>query len=235
MLVQEVMTVPVITIQATASIGEAAEVMLRHGVSGLPVTDADGKLAGIISEGDFLRRAELRTDSGAPPWWMEFFMVAGKAAEDYVRTHSRTVADVMTRDVVTIAPSARLVDAVSLMEKHHVKRLPVLEADRLVGLMTRSDLMRVIARTFAGKPAETAVDDESIRRAVVDEISRQSWSGRGLIHVSVHDGVVDLTGTVYDDGTRLAARVAAENVPGVKSVSERLEWIEPTSGMMLFP
>lgn len=235
MLVQEVMTAPVITIKPTASIGEAADVMLNNGISGLPVTESDGSLVGIISEGDFLRRAELKTENGSPPWWMEFFMAAGKAADDYVHTHSRVVADVMTAEPVTIAPSAKLVDAVRLMEKHHVKRLPVVEGSKLVGLITRADLMRLIAKTFANRPIEAVVDDETVRRAVTDEIARQSWSGKGLIHVAVHDGVVDLTGTVYDDRTRAAAKVAAENVQGVKSVNERLEWIEPTSGMMILP
>lgn len=235
MLVQEVMTFPVISIQPTATIGEAADIMLKHGVSGLPVTEADGTLVGIISEGDFLRRAELKTDSGTPPWWMEFFMVAGKAADDYIRTHSRTVADVMTRDVVTIAPGARLVDAVRLMEKHHIKRLPVVEGGRIRGLIARADLMRLIAKTFARRPLETVVDDETIRRAVADEIARQTWSGKGLIQVAVRDGVVNLSGTVYDDRARAAAKVAAENVPGVKTVNDRLEWIEPTSGMMVLP
>ena len=235
MLVQEVMTVPVITVQPTASIGEAARIMVEHGVSGLPVTEPDHTLVGMISEGDFLRRAELKTDGGAPQWWTEFFRGSGKAAEDYVRTHSRTVADVMTGDVVTIAPSAKLVDAVRLMEKHHIKRLPVVEEGSLVGLMARADLVRLFARRFADKPVETMLNDETIRRAVLDEIGRQGWSGKGLIHVAVHDGVVDLTGIVYDDRSRLAARVAAENVAGVKSVNERLEWIEPASGMMILP
>ena len=108
-------------------------------------------------------------------------------------------------------------------------------AKRLVGLIARGDLMRLVAKAFVKKPIESAVDDEGIRRAVVDEISRQGWSGKGLMHAAVHDGVVELTGTVYDDRTLLAARVAAENVRGVKSVSERPEWIEPTSGMMILP
>lgn len=235
MLVQEVMTMPVITIQPTASIGEAATIMLDHGVSGLPVTQADGRLVGIISEGDFLRRAELKTDRDKPSWWMEFFMVAGKAAEDYVRTHSRSVQDVMSPDVVTVSPSTPLVDAVGLMQKKHIKRLPVVEGDKLVGLLSRADLMRLIAKTFASKPLETIVDDETIRRAVADELARQTWSGRGLIHVAVRDGIVDLTGTVYDESTRAAAKVAAENIAGVKSVNDRLDWIEPTSGMMILP
>lgn len=235
MLVQEIMTVPVITITPSASIGEAAKSMLDHHVSGLPVIENGGKLVGMITEGDFLRRSEIATEGHAPNWWKEFFMRTGKAAEDYVRSHSRTVGDVMTREPQTISQNAKLSDAVELMERRHVKRLPVVEGGRLIGILARSDLMRVIARTYASRHPQKVVDDGTIRRAVVDELKKQPWSGSGLIHVNVQDGIVELTGTVYSDSTRAAARVAAETVDGVRSVNERLDWIEPTSGMLIMP
>lgn len=235
MLVQEIMTVPVITVTPSASIGEAARIMLDHHISGLPVIENGGTLVGMITEGDFLRRSEIATQGKAPSWWREFFMRTGKAAEDYVRSHARTVGDVMTRELLTTSENDRLSDAVEMMERHHVKRLPVVEGGRLIGILARSDLMRIIARAYATQHPQKVVDDETIRRAVMAELARQSWSGSGLIHVNVQDGVVNLTGTVYADATRTAARVAAETVDGVKSVNERLDWVEPTSGMLIMP
>lgn len=235
MLVQEVMTVPVISIQPSAPINEAARIMLEHRVSGLPVVEADGSLVGIISEGDFLRRQEIKTDDKTPSWWQEFFMRAGRAADEYVRSHARTVSDVMTRKVLTLDQMMKLSDAVKLMDRHHIKRLPVVEDGRLIGILSRSDLMRIVAQSHVADSADSVFDDEAIRQAVMKELSRQPRSGRGLIHVAVDSGKVRLTGTVYDESTRVAARVAAENVSGVKSVDEQIDWIEPTGGMFIYP
>lgn len=235
MLVQEVMTFPVLTIKPTALIADAAQMMLDHRISGLPVVDADAGLVGVVSEGDFLRRRELKTEDPAPSWWKEFFMRTGKAAEDYVRAHGRTVADIMSRDPITISQNAKLADAVDLMERRRIKRLPVIEDDKLIGILARSDLMRIIVRTYSVKRQQKVVKDETIRRAVMAEIARQSWSGQGLIHVDVQEGVVNLTGTVYSDSTRAAARVAAETIEGVRSVNEQLDYIEPTTGMIILP
>jgi len=235
MLVQEVMTTPVVTVAASASIGQAATIMLDHHISGLPVVEHGGKVVGIITEGDFLRRSEIATEGRAPSLWKELFMRSGKAAEDYVRAHARTVGDVMTRNLLTIPQTASLSEAVDLMERKHVKRLPVVDGDALIGILARSDLVRIIARIYSSVPSQKITDDETIRRAVMAELALQNWSGKGMIHVKVRDGVVDLTGVVYNDESRAAARVAAETVEGVKAVNERLDWVEPTSGMMVMP
>lgn len=231
MLVGHVMTSPVISITASASIADAAKLMLANRISGLPVVDNDGKLVGMVSEGDFLHRGELGTGSARRPWWLAIFAGPGKAADDYVRSHGCKVSEVMVTDVITTHRAASLDEVVDAMSRHRIKRLPVMEDDKLVGIIARSDLLRALAQALPAARPEV-IDDERIRKAVQAELTKQGWA---LIHPHVTDGIVELSGTVFDDRERLAARVAAENVPGVQSVTDNLVWIEPISGTVILP
>ena len=234
MFVWNVMTVPVISVEPTTSIGEAAKLMLAQRISGLPVVKRDGTLVGLISEGDLLRRVELGTER-ARSWWLDFFFVSpGKAADEYVHAHGRKVEEVMSTDVVTIRRAASLGDAVEAMSRHRIKRLPVVEDGKLLGMITRSDVLRALAQAQPARdPA--AVNDQQIRQAVIAELARQRWSISGLIRVHVEHGAVELSGTIFDERARLAVRVAAENVAGVKSVSDRLVWVAPMVGIVIVP
>jgi CBS domain-containing protein len=230
MLVKNVMTTPVIGVDPTASVADAARLMLGHKISGLPVMTPAGELVGMISEGDFLRRSELGTDPHLAGL-MRFLESSGRQADTYVHTHGRKVAEVMTTRLRTVPPGAALADAVEIMLKHHVKRLPVVEGGRIVGIVSRSDLMRTLLEALpSGKPDG---DDDRIRKAVKAELAAQSWGG--AIGVSVRGGAVTLGGTIFEDRARAAALVAAENVPGVKSVTDEMMWIEPMSGMVVLP
>lgn len=231
MRVDAVMTVPAITIEPTASIGAAAQLMLGHRISGLPVVAGDGTLVGMVSEGDFLRRIELDTQRKRP-WWLEFLVSPGKVAADYVQSHGRKVAEVMAANVATVTKDATLGDVVALMGRRRIKRLPVVEDGRVVGIVTRADLLRAMAHALPGEQAQ-ALDDRQIRAAIVAELAKQSWNAAGLISVRVEAGAVELRGTVFDERERRAARVVAENVPGVTSVIDHLVWIEPVSGLVL--
>lgn len=233
MLVENVMTSPVISISPSTTIAEAARLMLSHRISGLPVVSEDGALIGMVSEGDFLRRGELGTEQKRS-WWLELFSSQGQAAEDYVRAHGRKVGEVMTKGVFTTNREASLEEVVELMSRHGIKRLPVVENGKLLGIVSRSDLLRALARALPGDDSVVS-DDERIREAVTAEITRQSWGSGGLVRVSVRDGVVELTGTIFDESTRAAARVAAENVPGVKAVNDQIIWVEPVSGTVILP
>ena len=233
MFVWNVMTVPVISVEPTTSIGEAAKLMLAQRISGLPVVKRDGTLVGLISEGDLLRRVELGTER-ARSWWLDFFVSPGKAADEYVHAHGRKVEEVMSTDVVTIRRAASLGDAVEAMSRHRIKRLPVVEDGKLLGMITRSDVLRALAQAQPARdPA--AVNDQQIRQAVIAELARQRWSISGLIRVHVEHGAVELSGTIFDERARLAVRVAAENVAGVKSVSDRLVWVAPMVGIVIVP
>jgi len=230
MLVRDVMTTPVIGVDPNASIGDAARVMLGHKISGLPVIAASGELVGMVSEGDFLRRAELGTDPHLAGL-MRFLESSAKQADTYVRTRGRKVSEVMTKNARSIAPGAALEDAVAVMLKHHVKRLPVVEGGKIVGIVSRSDLMRALVQALPSPKADC--DDDRIRKAIETELAAQSWGG--AVRVAVRGGVATLGGTIFEDRARAAALVAAENVGGVKAVIDEMLWIDPMSGMIVLP
>ncbi|MBZ9798512.1 CBS domain-containing protein [Mesorhizobium sp. ES1-4] len=230
MQAETIMTKPVITIDASATLAEAVNLMLSRKVSCLPVTHSDGTLAGIVSEGDFLRREELGTQR-VRPRWLQFLLGPGKIADDYVRANGRFIHEVMTMDVVSASPGATLAEIVDLMVQHDIKNVPIVDRDRIVGIITRTDLLRALMRTM--KPAATPPDDEQIRKEILAELQGQSWSGGELIGVSVDEGVVELTGAIVDERQRQAAIVAAENVAGVRQVKDSLFCAEPFSVILV--
>ena len=231
MNVKHIMTWPVFSIGPDATVLQAVQMMLRHKISGLPVVDADGKLLGIVTEGDFLRRAELSTERHRPNW-LNFLVGPGRLADEYVQTHTRKVADVMTPEPYTITESTSLEEVVQLMEKHRIKRLPVVRDTQLVGIVSRANLLHALASLAPTAPA-TAPSDEAIRRGLLAELEQQKWAPVGFLNVIVRNGVVDLWGTITDERERQALIVAAQNTPGVKDVQDHLVWVDPTSGVVI--
>lgn len=229
MKAKDVMTRHVICVRPEASVREAVQLMLENKISGLPVVDNDGVLVGIVSEGDFLRRAETGT-TRTRPRWLQFIAGPGKLADDYVHAHGRKVEEVMTGDVLTVIEDDPLENIVGLMEKYHVKRVPVMRGDRIAGIVTRANLLRALAGV-AEEIAPGPGSDEIIRDRVAAELARQSWAPRNMIDITVRKGVVELWGTVLDPRQRDAARVVAESVPGVNAVKSHVTWVEPMSGM----
>ena len=229
MRAHQIMTRSVITIPPDATILEAANTMLRHHVSGLPVVDAAGALVGIVSEGDFIRRSEIGTKRSRGRW-LKFLL--GDSAVDYVHEHGRKVSDVMTGDpVVTVTEDASLEQIVDTMETNGVKRLPVMRGNQLVGLVSRANLMQAVASLAREIPDPTA-DDDHIRSRVIAAIDNNDWSPFGL-NVIVRDGIVHLSGVITDERSRQAAVVAAQNVAGVNKVHDHLCWVDTMSGMFL--
>jgi CBS-domain-containing membrane protein len=229
MKAKDVMTPHVITVAPDASILEALRLMLQNKISGLPVVDKNGDLAGIVTEGDFLRRTETGTERKRPRW-VEFILGPGTLAKDYVHSHARRIDEVMTADVQTITEDCELDDVVALMEKHRIKRIPVVRGNALVGIVSRANLLHALA-TLSREVTPNPKTDQTIRDSVLAELDRQSWAPRHMIDVVVRNGVVELWGTVIDPEQRDAARVAAETVPGVKAVKCHIVWVEPMSGM----
>jgi CBS domain-containing protein len=231
MKVSDVMTREVVSIAPEASVMEAVRLMLQHKVSGLPVIDAAGRLQGVVTEGDFLRRVETGTERKRSRF-VEFLLGPGRLAEDYVHASGRKVDEVMTPEPRTVGEDEPLEKVVHLMERYRVKRLPVLRGDKVVGIVTRQNLMRALASlALAAHPV--AADDATIRERLLAELKRQSWAPVGLIDVVVKDGVVKLSGALTDERERQAIRVAAENIPGVKKVEDHLIWIEPNTGVIV--
>ena len=231
MKAKDVMTGNVISIDPEQTVLQAARLMLQHRISGLPVTDASGRLVGILSEGDFLRRRETQTERRRSRW-LEFLMGPGKIASEYTHTHGSKVGDVMTTDVRTVDEDTALEDIVELMERHRIKRVPVMCADKMIGIITRSNLMHAMVSMARTAPAE-AKNDSTIRERLLAEFKKEQWVPAALINVVVQNGVVELWGAIVDERQRAALKVAAENTPGVKVVKDHLVWIEPTSGIAI--
>lgn len=227
----DLMTSFVVTVTPEATIEYAAQLMLQHRISGLPVTDSDGAVLGIVTESDLLRRAETGTDKRHARW-VSLLIGPGRLAQEYVHTHGRKVGEVMTERVFTVTPETPLADLVALMETKHVKRVPVVDQGHLVGIVSRADVMAALVGLLSEKPAGS-VTDTDIRNQILAEIDRQPWGPRGSVDVIVTNGVVVLKGTIPDERERAALCVAAENVPGVKAVHDRLVWIDSVSGIVI--
>ena len=231
MKAKDVMTPNVLTVSQDASVLEAVRLMLQRKISGLPVIDASGALVGMVSEGDFLRRSELGTQRQHPRW-IEFLMGAGRLADEYVHASGRKVREIMTQAVYSVTEEAPLEEIVALMERRRIKRVPVLNGNTLTGIITRSNLLRAFAGHTREAPPASA-DDNAIRLKLVDEMKKQPWAPLTATDVEVHSGVVILSGVVLDDRQRVALRVTAENIPGVKKVEDHMVWIEPMSGTVI--
>ena len=140
MKAREIMSLEVVSVSPDASILEAVRLMLQNRISGLPVVDRQGTLVGMVAEGDFLRRAEIGTQRKRARR-IEFFMGPGRSADECVHTHLRKVADVMTPTSITITEYTRLDEIVSLMDQRRIKRLPVMRQGRVVGIVSRANLL----------------------------------------------------------------------------------------------
>ena len=226
----EVMTLDVATIRPDATVREAARAMLRRGISGLPVVDTGGRLVGMVTEGDFLRRAETATER-RHPHWLEFLLGPGRLATEYVHSHGRTVKEVMTPNVITVSADTPLQEVVRIMERQRIKRVPVVSNDKIVGIISRANLVQALVR-LADEVPESRSDDEAIRTQILTELEREPWAPGFSINVIVRNGVAEFWGTIFDDREREAIRVVAENIPGITGVQDHLLLIEPISGMV---
>ncbi len=221
MNVADVMTRDVVFVGPKATIAEIARLMLEHHLSGVPVVE-EGRLLGMVSERDLMRRGEIGTEP-AHSRWAALFASEQQAAAEFVHAHGRSAADVMTRKVVAVTPKTPLGAAADLLDRHRIKRLPVVEDGRLVGIVARADLLRALAGALTRPAATPAADDAALRDAVLAALRSQPWgrmATRGT--VMVENGTVHLWGTVMDEAERRACVIAAEAVPGVKTVADHM-------------
>lgn len=216
----DLMTTEVVTVDTASTVKEAADLMLKCRVSGLPVLDAHGNLAGIVSEGDLIRRTELGTERkrGA---LSRFFTDAEILANEYVRSHTTKVADVMTMAVITARPEMKLGAVADLMETHRIRRVPIVDKNRLVGIVSRRDLVRALSGAAPQLVAKSMMDN-MIRDAIYGEIGRQPWAHKSEFVIDVHAGKVAMRGIVASEAQRKAALLLAETVPGVQTVEDRI-------------
>ena len=222
----DVMTTNVITVDPDTSVQALATLLSERGISGVPVVDRDNRLIGIVTEGDLLHRAETGTERRTErrrSRWLDAIGSDQEAARDYVKAHGRIVREIMTRDVISVSDTTDLGDVATLLETKRIKRVPVLHDGKLVGIVSRANLVRALAMT----PSEPAVaadsDDRTIREKLLAELKGQEWVHMWAADVIVRDRVVHLWFTDdRSDEERQALRVAAENIPGVRQVEEHV-------------
>jgi CBS domain-containing protein len=215
----DVMTPAVISVEPDTTVQDLAKLLSERGISGAPVVDVGGRMVGIVSEGDLLHRTELGTEQRVErrsSWWLDQF--ATGLARDYVKSHGRTVKDIMTRDVVAVAEDADLADVAKLLETNRIKRVPVMRDGKIVGIVSRANLVRALGAIPAAPVSGTLEDDRAIRQRLIAELGRQQWVGRVWAQdIIVTNGVVHLWfGSDEPEERRQAVRVAAENIPGVQ-------------------
>jgi CBS domain-containing protein len=218
MLAKDVMTTAILTVTPETDVGEIARTMLDAHISAIPVIAADGSLVGIVSEGDLIHRAEAETRR-RPSWWLRLLATPEEPAERYLREFGRRASDVMTRDVITVEPDTPLTEIAAMLEKYHIKRVPVLEGDRLVGIVSRANLLRGVA-TWQ-KPTGVRVEDSALRTLLLDALNEAELPMH-LVNVTVTGGVVEIWGVVDTDRQIDAARAAAEATAGVVRLENHL-------------
>jgi CBS domain-containing protein len=225
----DVMTVRVVTIEPDATVQAAAKLMLERGISALPVVNKAGALVGVISEGDMIRRVEAGTERKSS-WWLTFVSGSDQLAYDFVKAHGTKVSDVMTKDVVVAKPDTPLAEVARLLEDNRIKRVPVVEGDLVVGVVSRANLLQALA---SAKPRGGPVQptDSQLRDTITERLSAQPWSHPAMVNPIVTDGVVDLWGMVLSQSERDAVRVLVEETPGVRGVNVHLAVRQISSGV----
>ena len=233
MIASDVMTRKVLSVTPDETVENAAKLMLQYGISGLFVVDAKGVLAGVVTEGDLLRRDEIGTERHRP-WWLRVLVSPGRQALDFTHANGRRVSDVMTPEVIAVAPDSPLEDVVTTMEKQRIKRVAVIEEGRMVGVVARSDLLRaLLSHARDGKVENGPTNDRAIRAAILTGLEAASWAPMTALNVTVANGVVDVWGTITNPDERRAICVVAENAAGVNEVHDHLVYVEPYSGTVI--
>jgi len=217
MRASDVMSRSVVTTTPNTTVEDIAKLMINHRISGVPVVDRDGRLVGIVTEGDLLRRAETGTERRRSRW-REWFAPNSRLAAEYIKSHGKRVEDIMTRDVVAVGEMATLGEIADLLETRRIKRVPVVHDGKIVGVVSRADLLQVLASGATKAADEDA--DRTIRSHLITELRKHKWADPAEGNVVVSDGVVHFWGVVGSEEERRALRIVAENTSGVRGVED---------------
>lgn len=220
MRVKDIMTASVITILERAPIADAAQTLLQHRISAAPVLSDAGALVGVVSEGDFMRRAQ--GDSHQRSWWLRLIADPGMNASDYVKAHGSQVKDVMTTELVTISEDMAVSNVARLLETEHIKRAPVVRDGKLVGIVSRADILRGLAARSERDENPGSPTDNALRTQILERIDEVDWAPTYGLSVFVNEGIVEIWGVIEASEQRDALRVLAQTVPGVKQVDLHL-------------
>jgi len=220
MKAKDVMVQDVVTAKADDDVAGVIKLLIQHDISALPVVDGEGIVLGVISEADLIRREEIGTEERRP-WWLEALTPASTLAEEFARSHGRRVSEIMTTDVVSACEETPLGEIAALLEKHRIKRVPIVRNRRLVGIVSRSNLIQALA-SVPPRSIPAVDSDRHIRLEVLDRLGAQSWTDFGARNVIVSEGVVHLWGLVSSEEEHKALIALAEGVPGVARVSDEM-------------
>ena len=217
----DVMATNVITVRQDTPVSKIAEVLLANRISAVPVVNDKDAVVGIVSEGDLLHRVEAGTERHRS-WWLELLTGKEMLAFEFVKSHARKAADVMTRPVVSVQPDTPLGDIASLLEKHRIKRVPVVNNGKIVGIVSRANLIQALVSLGHAKTSDASIDDLTLHSNILEQLRSKPWADPTKINVVVNNGTVELWGIVDSETEKNAIRVAVEVMPGVRQVSNKL-------------
>ena len=220
---KDIMTAQVITARPDTPVGEIARLLIEHRISAVPVVDADGMMIGLVSESDLVHRVEGEY-RGPRSWWRSVFGDPEDDPHEYARSHGSRASDIMTRDVISVSRFTNLVEIAEILDTNRIKRVPVLHDDKLVGIVSRLDVIRSLVTTGREDIEAASVDDREIRENLLRELKGHPWAEAASVNVVVADGVVRMFGFVGSDDARDALRIAAESIPGVVAVEDKLRF-----------
>ena len=217
MKAMDVMVHDVATVSPEDDIADVIKLLAEHDISALPVVDDDGHVVGVISEADLIHREENGTGKHRP-WWLEALTPASTLANEFAKSHGRRVYELMSTDVVSASEDTPLGQIATLLEKHRIKRIPILRDGRLVGIVSRANLIQALASSLP--QVATGDSDRKIRVELLDRLHDQDWTDFGSRNIIVTGGVVHLWGLVGSPEEHKALIALAEGVPGVVKVSD---------------
>ena len=221
MKARDVMAPHVITVGPELDLKAVANTLVANGISAVPVVSIDGSVVGIVSEGDLMRRAVSGAERKRSRW-LETFASAEYLMAEFVKAHGRKAKDVMTRQVISVSPDTSLQEIADLLEKHGIKRVPVIENGRLVGIVSRANLVQALA-TRGLAFVDVAEADETLRKVIVLNLQKVPCTAAlTMVDVIVDHGVVNLWGVVRNEEEKNAIRITAEGTPGVQAVNDHV-------------
>ena len=233
MQAKDIMTTTVVTVSPDTTVSAIAKKLIESRVSAVPVVDGDGWVVGIVSEGDLMRRPETGTEPHHS-WWLRLIETPEEHASEYVKSHGLCADDVMTRDVITVAQDTPVGEIAQLLEERKIKRVPVVENDKLVGMVSRANLLHGLATPATSRNREIVEDDRTIRAAIISELEQGVSARMEFINLTVTNGVVHVWGIAESPEERKAIRVAIENAPGVRNVEDHMGVLSPNTRALMW-
>lgn len=227
MLAKDVMTTEVVTVTFDTSVSEIAQLLLSFRISAVPVIDENNNIVGIVSEGDLMHRPESDTVKQAGSWWLELLNAPFELASEYYKTHGQQASDVMTKNVIVIDEETPVGEIAQVLEEKHIKRVPVVRDGRLVGIVSRANLLRGLATAKHVPLSEVSKGDQLVQQDVMAALRKEPWADLSFVNSTVEEGVVHLWGLSETPEQRKAYEVAASAVSGVKSVQNHLSHAKP--------